>query len=276
MRLTILQDQQYECDDYRKIVFPYVPELLTIIVENSQDDKLIQQRFLERMTTVDRAIKTVGIFQAETTFFDVVFDAMDNNEKAQALLEFVNNCIKILKIRGQSKKIKEIVKEMAVNFDQTTSRFYSRVAELACLWEFHKPDEFKVIDIEKKLPNGKSVDIVIAFGNEIIFCDIVSKRFDVEKINSDEDMYNFLYGFLAEKFKNKFQGIDDQYLKNVGIIPVIWSNDGLKPLKQFKAGLERFISDYKNQVFPPYGLVYIKEKKKFYFETVSSLFRVSG
>ena len=86
-------------------------------------------------------------------------------------------------------------------------------------------------------------------------------------------MYKILYKKINEKFEEKFYGLEDEYLRNVAIVPVIWCDDGLRPLKQFRGGLEKFIADYKNQIFPPYALVYIKEKKRFYFETVSSFFR---
>jgi hypothetical protein len=279
MRLVNINGTSYECDDYRPIVKRFIPEILKLIIEDTKEDKKIQERFLDRLITIDKVIKTTGKFEAKednATFFDIMFDAMDNNESAQKLLEFINNCIKeiILSITDVSiNKIKNIVLEMIINFDEKQSRFYSRVAELAYLWKILKIGKLQINEIEKKLSNGKSVDIVIKYNGCDYFFDIVSIFLKAGRICSDDDMYNFLYGRIAAKYQEKFQGLEDEFLKRAGVMPVLWGE--LKDFKQNEAALGKLISEYKNQIIPPYGLVYLERKKErkkgYYFEPIKHI-----
>lgn len=273
-RITILNGRKYECDDYREAIAPFVPQLLEIIPAGSDEDKLIQEKFLSRLQHIDNTIRANACFRSEYTFFDAVFDSVENNESAQALLNFINDCIGTVKGSGKDKKVREIVKDMVVNFEQknNTSRFYSRVGELAGLRKILRISVLKLIDIETKLSNGKSVDVVINDGKIDIFCDFVSINIDLQKAESNDDMYRFIRMRIAKKFQEKFEGLGKEFRGRTAIIPIVWCSD-LKGLKQYQIALEQFISDYKNQVFHFYGLVYIKEKRRYYFESISSYFQ---
>jgi hypothetical protein len=283
MRLVNINGTSYECDDYRQILNIFTPEILSLIIEYTKEDKRIQKSFLGRLITIDKVIKTTGKFEVRednATFFDIMFDAMENNESAQKLLEFIDNCIKeiTLSITDASRnKIKNIVLDMVINFNEKQSCFYSRVAELAYLWKILKIGKLKIKEIEKKLPNGKSVDIVIEYNNCDYFLDIVSIFLKARRICSDDDMYNFLYGRIAAKYQEKFQGLEDEFLKRAGVMPVLWGE--LKDFKQNEAALEKLISEYKNQIIPPYGLVYLERKKErkkgYYFELIKHIIHLS-
>ena len=265
IRKVKVNDKEYECDDYRPIVDQFAPEILKLINPQSKEDRLIQERFLSRLLTVHQVIDITGNFTTtskEITFFDILFDAIENNISAQELLKFINNCIKeiILAIPHDLKnKIKNIIYDMIVNFNEKESCFYSRVAELACLKEVLKNGKLKIIDIENKLLNGKSVDMVISYNNGDCFIDVLSMRITEGKIQSGDDMYKILLHRIANKYEDKFQGLSNQHLKDCGIMPVLWGD--LIEFKQYKNALEKLSSDYKNQVIHPHGLVYCPQKE---------------
>ncbi len=226
------------------------------------------------MLGIHQVIDAVGSFTTTVNkriFFDVIFDAIENDIKAQELLRFINNCIK--EATGSigstsSNKIKTIINQMIIN--ETGSGFYTSIAELACFNEILKNGKLRINGIEKKLPNGKSVDMVVGHNGGDCYIDIVSIFFQEGKIHSNEDMYNFLNGRLTKKYNAKFHGLDNIFLKDCAIMPVLWGELG--EFKQYEEALEKIVATYKNQIIPPYGLVYLKQQG-YYFKPIKSILK---
>lgn len=272
MRIVNLNKELYEVDDYRDRVLCFVPALLATIKKDSKEDKLIQRTFLQRFITIERAINDTGVFEAEPCFWDVLFSAEEGNQNDKALLFFLNNALKQINEKVDlrfSVKIKTMVGNLLYNFDGQKSRLYDRIAEVAFLCKILEFEKLTLKDIEQKMPNGKSVDFVVGYNNEDLLIDVVSKRlFSIERADSS------LKKCIEDKFEEKYQGLDETYLRRASLIPVLWGD--IYNLKKYQDALLRIEKAYNGPVFSFYCLYYHAGRKEYVFVPVSDVFRLAG
>ena len=210
---------------------------------------------------MDRSISSNGFFEAEPCFFDILFSAEEGNQNDKHLFFFLNNSLKLISERLSftfNAKLKTMVRNLIYNFDNEKSRLYSGIAEIAALCKILEAEELTLRDIEQKIPNGKSVDFVIGYNNEDFFIEVVSRSFDIGRINSEDGLYTFLRDHIEKKFNEKYQQLDALYLRRASLLPVLWGD--LYNLKQYWEALLRIDKAYRGPLFPFYCLFHAGEK----------------
>jgi hypothetical protein len=276
VRISQIDGKTYEADDYRDKICSVNPSIVELFEYKEKLDDDIQVRFLRRLLSMDKSIKAKGVFEAETCYFDCVFEAEEGDINKRDLLLFIDNNIKSIMTlidKRFTKKIKMIVFEMIVNHDNETSRFYSRVGEIAAIALFLSTNQFTILDIEKKLGNGKSADIAIQCDDEEKYIDFYSIRFDIEKIETDQGLFAFIMDKIDEKYRSKFSGLEDDVQKKCAILSILWGD--VYQLSRYKKVIEQIDTEFKGPILPMFALFSLIDfdgERNYLFSTLKSVY----
>lgn len=136
------------------------------------------------------------------------------------------------------KRLRETTRQMIISFDEeigSNYQFLNFYGELLGLNSFLSQNEkVKLIDIERKLPNGKSVDFVFKHeGDDIpLYVDFVSyHNIKPDLLESKEEFISFFENKFSQKLDSKTQNlktenihllIDNQKIPFI-IQPIIWT-----------------------------------------------------
>ena len=98
---------------------------------------------------------------------------------------------------------------------------------------FNQCDKVKIIEIEKKLANNKSIDLILrnSYGKTIGVEILTLQKIDPQKQEDDESMSEFLLGRIKKKYDDKIKDLNEiNDLDNLYIMPIV----------EYAVGLERF------------------------------------
>ena len=213
------------------------------------------------MLIVHHQIDTKGEFCGETCIFDEVFDAIEGKADAICYLEFINSCLGNIR-----KKLTKIlygpflatIEGLFIDFDDSKSRFRSRIGEIAVLSQVLSGNELVLKAIEYRLPNGKSIDYVIEHRNETFYFEVYNiLNFDGSKIETEPDLKNFLEKRYQEKVNSKLNGLDLQQFKNFSLVSVLWGD--LDCFQLYNSVLMH-LKKYHGLIFPPFGIYLMTNK----------------
>jgi hypothetical protein len=278
MKIVNIDGSVYEATDYREKVQKFTPSILEIIPDGTREDIQIQKNFLKRLLEIDRQIKSSGRFQSETCFFDIVFEAEEGKVTQKHLLEFIEEKVSIIQraLFGKyRKKIRSIIVELLNNYDLATSRFYSRIGEIAALALFTSIKEFQIIGLEEKLSNGKSADILIKCDDEYRFIDFFSITIsEIEKLSSNEEVFDFIVKRFDKKWIEKYSGLSNAELNKCSLMPILWCD--YYRLIHYKEAIYQLSEKFVGPIGPIHGLVYFEDKlgtKKYDFLALKSVYK---
>lgn len=150
--------------------------------------------------------------------------------------------------------IKNMICTMDENIESKNEDFKNRINELFafnCLLECEK---YELIDMERKLPNGKSVDFVFKHretSQEILIEVVTMQYINPSNQDNDDSMNSFLKNRIKEKYNEKICNLEE--IPNIRILPFIEYHDGME---KFNISINR-----KKISFEPETL-YLDEKSK--------------
>lgn len=250
--LSNLNDNQFKFGYYKDFISEFIPNI-RLIQFSKANDKLIQKAFEKRIHTINSTILEQGIFIAEVCLFDKVFFAMEGDETESQHLKWLNGELSILVNLLDKlllKKFEKTLVSLFIDFDNSKARYFSRAGEVGVLSRFLTNDEFTVIDIERKIKNGKSIDFVIKYvPNGRLFLVEVINLILKSEIQDSKWLRAFLEKRFFDKFADKVEGLDKIPFI---LAPVIWTEE-LHLLKQYKDAFG-LIEEYEGAILPPLGL----------------------
>jgi hypothetical protein len=248
-------------DEIQSLFKKYLPHFFNVFPQNDPKWRVIQTKYRERCNQRNTAIQKKGIFEAESTLFDCLWDASHEDKKTQALLKFIDEIIGELRDLLTSEHfdgLRRICLEMVINFDVNLddarfpeSRTHTKISELALLYKLLKDErliegkDIKFLGIEYKLRNGKTVDFAFTANQGVEFVEVMSINIDVSKIESEEDLSDFLEWRYERKFNEKLGKIPIPELGGrLLLAPVIWGKiNNLEPyIDYFKSFQETYKS----------------------------------
>ena len=162
------------------------------------------------------------------------------NDKYDRWIEAFNNLVdRVLKDSDKTlhNKIEDIIRNLFTTGDNDmfggNSDFKNRLNELLAIDYFNQCDKVKIIEIEKKLANNKSIDLILrnSSGKTIGVEILTLQKIDPQKQEDDESMSEFLLGRIKKKYDDKIKDLNEiNDLDNLYIMPIV----------EYAVGLERF------------------------------------
>jgi len=274
-----LENVEYETEYYKDIIRPYIKSIDMINFSKSNDLK-IQKAFLKRLITVEGCIKKNGVFKAQTCLFDRIFDAQEGDRYAIDLLTFIDQSIYgILKnLDGQFwSEFENILVQLFINFDETTSQYLERIGEIAVLDKILMSGKIVLKDIEYRLNNGKCIDFAVQYVNdqkdinEITLLEVFNMHIEMGKVSTAEELRRYFENRLLEKINSKLNGLDKSVIKNFSLVPVLWGN--LDDFMTYGNVFDWF-NEYKPCICSPQGIFYchLKNDETVYiFDTIENI-----
>lgn len=151
--------------------------------------------------------------------FDWVVLAELGNVKSKFFLDFIDKQIthSFKQIdKGFHDKLKSTVKNLILTVHTTVEQFknpeyLNYIAEILAINQIQSNKRYTLVDIERKLPNGKRVDFVFKDNDEgIIFCVDVLSIHNIDCNKTQEDLSHFLLNRFNQKLEEKTIGLKEE------------------------------------------------------------------
>jgi hypothetical protein len=255
----------------------YLPSINHLLAPFPRDLEELRDRYEARKELTIEATRMRGGLYAQDVIFNLWWRANEGNQDPKALLDFIDHTVaSLLSLipMAMYSQVRTLCKHMLFNFDDQTSEYTRRLAELAVIEYLVRRAQMKLEHIEYKLPNGKSVDFLVSQKRaeglrvELLF-EVYMIDFDIEKIKSSDDLRTFIDKRLVDKINKKLTGVDPKAIPQFAVLPVLRGN--VKQLISFEEGISWLPI---NIVAAPYVLTLRNEKGrlKYYFLKAKELF----
>lgn len=232
--LNVLQDnikQHFEV--LKSKLISTVPKMDIL---DPSDWSRIQKLLIKRLSKSNKS-QTI----TSSTFIDIVIHKFSNtkpNDKYDRWIEAFNNLVdRVLKDSDETlhNKIEDIIRNLFTTGDNgmcgRNSDFKNRLNELLAIDYFNQCDKVTIIEIEKKLANKKSIDLILrnSSGKTIGVEMLTLQNIDPQKQEDDESMSEFLLGRIKKKYDDKIKDLNEiNDLDNLYIMLIVEYADGLE------------------------------------------------
>jgi len=203
----------------------YIPSFLSIFQPSKRQIKKIEERYNERHKIESNVIKSTGVFESETTIFDLFWQAKEDEKGSIAFLEFIEAICASLINKLEPELLRQLKKtcfNAVINFDNQESRYLCSIGELALLEKLLSSDKIKLVKVEYELSNGKSFDFAIINRLKISLIEVTNIFLDAELLKSEEEFQSFLNYRFVTKLADKFNDIPEKEKYSFGLLPLLW------------------------------------------------------
>jgi hypothetical protein len=274
-----------------KTIKTFVPDLISLAkIEDSE----IEEALIRYKNRILSYKKTEEIIIEPHCLFDLILSAKNSDAKSFYFLKFINDQARELFEKVDStfhKEIRSTLKKIVFSFDTDVTlhnnpsylNFLGEIAGLNHILNNVK-NRFDLKEIEKKLPNGKSVDFVFYDNdsNEFLYVDFVSiHSINVKKLSCFQDLITFLELKFDDKLSQKTINLNgsfkikiDDLEINFTILPIIWTE--ISDLLPFQEAFKVIDEKYAN-VFSCFSLLPLESIDKsleYCFTTVSNIIEI--
>jgi hypothetical protein len=246
--------------DYTKVFIPYsynsllikhCPKLYGLYNPTTKQKDKIEAVFKKR------AVKMLSQTVTEeywASFIELLLFAEEQRIEGTEFVKFVENSINeiIQSNKSTASFIRKNIHDMLTAIDDG-ARYRDYLSEIVVLATLLKNENIKLVQVEKKLINGKKADFCILVNGVENIIDVFSIDCEINRIKTDEDLITFIYHRAIEKLKKKQVDINNE---NLQLIPIIWGN--IEEIVKFETAIKVL---YDNNCFSnAFGpLVIIKE-----------------
>lgn len=251
----------------------FIPALVQLVDGRDFPWDSIDLLFSEKIK--DRISKLTGeTLEIEASIYDIIVEAKKQNSKAIGLLHFLNKLFEELTDTLETNEkllVKSNVKQMLTSLD---SKYLDFLGEIATLNNLIKSKMYRLVAIEEKLPNGKSIDFKLRHieQNKFYLVEIVNIHLNSNRVEDNPDaIRKFLTHRLSNKLKAKNLKLDNGTI--FYLIPVIWG--GWQQIKIYSNFFRTNGLGLQNVIEPVSYLTYTDGAGYYehYFKTVSNLFK---
>jgi uncharacterized protein YlaI len=251
----------------------FIPALVDLVDEKDFPWEKINNLFTQKIK--DRISDSNGeIIKVEASIYDIIVEAKKQNLTAIGLLDFLNKLFEELTDNLEASEkllIKSNVKQMLISLD---NKYLNFLGEIATLNNLIKSKAYRLIAIEERIPNGKSIDFKLQHINKQkpILVEIVNIHLDSKKVeNNPEAIRTYLTCKLTKKIESKTSNLVKKI--QFHLIPVIWGSS-----KDLKIYSDFFKSNSLNMLDVEEPIAYLTYSDtagyyEHYFQTISKLFK---
>lgn len=206
----------------------YAPTLYECACRSEKDARSVVNKYELRLRDIGESIRLNGHHQADTCIFDLLWDAGDDNkDSCIEFLSFIDGTIKraisVTSDQLRTKLEKNVVR-MIISFSNKSCEYRNLFAEIAVIEKLIRSGDFVLMDIEKKLSNGKTIDYEVMVNGNRHLLEVYNINFDIDKLSDSEDVKSFLEKRLLSKFNEKLTGLEKGDRDNLQIVPVLWGD----------------------------------------------------
>lgn len=258
-----------------KYLLKYCPALVNFVSLPERKWDALSRRFGQRMDKISIGVSEQGAFVAETTLHDLIVQAEADIAIAKNFLSFIDNVFKdVLKFvpTHHHAKLRQAARNLLSNFDIQRSAYLDPLGELEALLSLLKNSDYKLIEIEFKLSNGKSADyyLIHPSGHKILI-DVLNIHFKDDRIQNEVDLFSFLSKRIQDKLEVKTSGVDFMQLgKQFKLLPVVWCD--FKDIHKYISVFDKVEARFGTLSFCVMGQTQIEDGSyTFHFSTVNRL-----
>ena len=143
-------------------------------------------------------IQTYNLFEAFENTVQELFDIIHSNRNLEMKFQH----------KLEAKIVEVVTAGPSLADESNNSSFKNFVNEIAFFYHIAKHLQIGLVDIEKNLPNGKSVDFHLVWDNSEYFVDTIT----IQNTLNQEELNRFIEGKINDKFFQKTQNLQDKYI----------------------------------------------------------------
>lgn len=230
----VLNALKHQFDAIEQLIKEAVPICDEFI--SKKDWRNLQKRYVNRYANFK--VGTLNI--TSSAFIDIIVFAYSGDARAIAVISHVKKCIKIIysyvAIHTQFKSAYyDILKRMIVSFDSdpnsNNSDFKNGISELTILANLCESCCLEILNIEKLLDNGKSVDFSVRLSTttEVLDFDIITyQNIDPHQHETSDTMNTFLDKRISEKYSDKMKNLPNGSYPEFRVLPIVEYREGME------------------------------------------------
>ncbi len=226
----------------------YLPSIYDALSSSSKLLSDISNKYFERYKKIKSDIEEKGKFVSEKTMFDFWWNANEGDKASLAFLKFINDTATdvLQTVEGDPpKQTINLCHKMITNFNDTQSQFQSYVAELAVISKLLKDEGLTLVQLEKRLPNGKRFDFEVEKDGNKTLVEVFTINLDFNRVESTGKFQKLLEHRLTQKLNSKLNGLTGTYPPFL-LVPVLWGN--ILELEQF-AGAFAYFKEFNHMIY---------------------------
>ncbi len=279
-------------DIFESYLYKYIPETYKFSDITEREIRKLVDNYKTRFENLLKESDLDKINYTPHCIFDLLVLAENDRTEVNQYSQLLNHIEKIVESLLQKvdeslhSKLKETIRQMIVSIDKKIGNNYQYLnfyGEILGLEFFlSKDDGFKLIDIEKKLPNGNSVDFVFKSVEDKtpLYVDFISlHNIKPELLDSENEFVKFFENRFNQKIENKTKNlefqennliIDDVKIPFI-ILPILWGD--MECFIDKKKAIDELNSKYSN-VSPLTSLMIQQSKENvlhYDFTTVTNI-----
>ena len=233
----------------------YMPTIYILFSERPKFKEAIAKSYELRLQTIQKALAERGLFSARTTMFDLLRNAAEDNQIIVEYLAFIDRTVEGLLLKVDATKrsqIVDLVLKMFLSFNEYDSQSKNHFAEIASLAKLLSDSSIRLLQIERKLTNGKSLDFAVEKEGKEVLVEVFNIDFNLEKIESVDGFSKLLHHRIEKKLEDKLEGLTDteEILSKFVLVPVLWGE--IKSLGEYAKSLDS-LNEYK--IITPFMMV---------------------
>jgi len=138
----------------------------------------------------------------EASIFDQIISIKKGDSDYIGMIDFYNKLfyqLKLLLNQEEKKLILRTIKNLLVSFD---SKYLNYLGELSALYQLKRTNNFILLEVEKNLPNGKSIDfdMTIQDPKMRVLIEVINIQINPKKVeNNANSIRRFINGRLEKK-----------------------------------------------------------------------------
>jgi hypothetical protein len=246
----------------------YIPELIDFIGEEKFPWDDIEKKFNQRVSK-----KNGDSIVIEASIFDQIISIKKGDSDYIGMIDFYNKLfyqLKLLLNQEEKKLILRTIKNLLVSFD---SKYLNYLGELSALYQLKRTNNFILLEVEKNLPNGKSIDfdMTIQDPKMRVLIEVINIQINPKKVeNNANSIRRFINGRLEKKITDKKKNLIDNW--NIHLVPVIWG--GNEQLEIYHEYFKTNSPDLPLSYVPLAFLTYYDQNGNYFpkFGSISTLF----
>ena len=210
----------------------------------------IERKYSGRIRLHCEAIAKDGMSETETSIFDLLWQAKEDDRNSFGFLAFIEKtCASLLALldRAGIAKLQKTCFQAVTNFGPSESKYLCYVGELANLERVLSKNDHHLVDVEYKMPNGKSFDFAIEIDSKLHLIEVLSIFTKSELMGDEAGFQNFIEKRYVDKLSDKTKGISNRKY-TFALLPVLWGE--FNKLDEYIRNFKIF-SPPRNIILPP-------------------------
>lgn len=250
----------------------FLPELVKFIGEEQFPWDEIDYKFEKKIDS--RFSKTSSnLLIVEACILDQIVSIKKGHSDYNGMMDFYNKLfyqLNILLNNEEKNLIFNTIRNLHISFDL---KYLNFLGELSALYKLKQTNNFTLLDVEKVLPNGKSIDfdIMIKEPEMRVLIEILNIQVNPEKVEDDTNrICDFINARIVKKLSSKKLNLNEEW--NIHLVPIIWG--GHKELEIYNKYFKKNSIDLPLTYEPLAFITYYDNHKNYFpkFGAISSLF----